>query len=42
MSKEDVANARRGYEAVNRAYRLRPHLEAFFDPEVVSHVSRLA
>ena len=41
MSQEDVANARRGYEAVNRAYRsgdvneFRPHLEAFFDPEVV-------
>ena len=41
MSQENVANAQRGYEAVNRAYQsgdvneLRPHIEAFFDPEVV-------
>jgi ketosteroid isomerase-like protein len=41
MSQQNVANARRGYEAINRAYRsgdvdeFRPHLEAFFDPEVV-------
>ena len=41
MSAEDVANARRGYEALNEAYRRNdasffpPILEEFWDPDVV-------
>jgi SnoaL-like domain len=41
MPEEDVANARRAYEALNEAYRsndaslFRPILEEFWDPEAV-------
>jgi len=41
MSAEDVANALRGYEVLNEAYRrndaslFRPILEEFWDPHVV-------
>jgi ketosteroid isomerase-like protein len=41
MSQEDIENARRGYAALNDAYRsgdvehFRPILEEFWDPEVV-------